>query len=122
MPLVRLPLGDGHPPDAVAEFEVDYEDIDESGTELLAKGSLEPPAPETLAASLDRTLPALSLVLSKVKAASAGCDEIAVELGLRIGGETGLVFVKGSADATIGVTVTWRRPPDPPSREAGDAT
>lgn len=31
-------------------------------------------------------------------------------LGLRIGGEAGVVFARGSADATVGVTVTWRPP------------
>jgi hypothetical protein len=115
MTVVKLPLGDDRCPGAVAEFEI----ADEPGTELLAaRRGTRPDAAPSLAASLDRSLPALSLILSKLRAAAQDADELTVNLGLTVGGETGLVFVKGSAEATIAVSITWRRPPTP---EAGHA-
>jgi hypothetical protein len=31
-------------------------------------------------------------------------------MGLQFGGETGFYFAKGTAEASIAVTMTWRRP------------
>lgn len=123
MTVVRVPISDDQP-GAYVEFDV--EEQDEDGTEPLARrrdGTTL--AAHSLARSLDTSLPALSLILSKVRSAAAGCDEICLQLGLRVGGETGLVFVRGGADATIGVTVTWRagdRPTDGPATASGNVT
>lgn len=119
MTVLMVPISDDEP-DTLVAFDVDVDD--EDGTEPLAKrrdGSTV--AARSLAASLDGALPALSLVLSKVRAAAAGCEEISLQMGLRVAGETGLVFVRGGADATIGVTLTWRSTPRPPAdQEAAD--
>jgi hypothetical protein len=109
MTVVKLPLDDDRCPGAVAEFEV----ADEPGTELLAARRARTDTVPSLAASLDRSLPALSLILAKLRAAATDADELTVNLGLTVGGETGLVFVKGSAEATIAVSITWRRTPTP---------
>jgi hypothetical protein len=121
MTVVKLPVGDDRCPGAMAEFEVDPDDLDGIGRVGRAHGAgsageqlLSPPldpgrAGDSLAAALDRTLPALSLILAKLRAATSEVDDITVDLGLRIGGETGLVFARGSADATIAVSLTWHR-------------
>jgi hypothetical protein len=104
--VVRVPISDDQP-DAYVEFDVDLDE--DGGVEPLGARRGRPiVAASSLAGSLDATLPALSLMLAKLRAAAAGCDEVAMQLGLRVGGETGLVFVRGGGDATIGVTVTWR--------------
>jgi hypothetical protein len=33
-----------------------------------------------------------------------------MQLGLKVGGETGLVFARGSAEATFTVNLSWRKP------------
>jgi hypothetical protein len=117
---LRVQIDDGEP-GVYVEFDVDADDAvvaKEAGRERLSshpgseRGVDVVFASHSLSASLDQVKPALSKVMSKLREAVDGADEISVELGLRVGGETGLVFVKGSADAAIRATVTWRRPPD----------
>lgn len=67
-------------------------------------------APYSLASALDQALPALALTMRKLRRAVSGAEEVSVEVGLKVGGETGVVFVRGTADATFRATVTWRRP------------
>jgi NTP-dependent ternary system trypsin peptidase co-occuring protein len=77
-------------------------------------------AAASLAGALDRVVPALSMVLAKLQAVDPAVDEIAVNVGLRVGGETGLLLVRGTAEATFDVTMTWRRPA--PTSPADDAS
>lgn len=138
MIVVEMPIGGAHADaDALVSFEVNDGAIvvsegDGSGVELTAKGSrrkvrLQEKVQESLADSLGRTLPALSVVLAELEKAAPGYDEITVEMGLRVGGTTGLVFVQGNADANVHVTVTRRRGPAATGdgdgdRDAGDGS
>ncbi|MEV1072856.1 CU044_2847 family protein [Micromonospora parva] len=103
--LLKVPVAEGS--DEYVEVEVDRRDL--AGIELAAaddgRGQW---AATTLTASLERVLPALRTVIGRLRSAAAP-DEISVELGLAIGGETGLIFTKGTAEATFTVNVTWRR-------------
>lgn len=125
MIVVEMPIGGAHADaGALVSFEVDEGAIvaaegDGSGVELTGKGSRRRlRLQESLAASLGRTLPALSVVLAELEKAAPGYDEITVEMGLRVGGTTGLVFVQGNADANVHVTVTRR--PRPAATATGD--
>jgi hypothetical protein len=111
--LLEVPLGDDHPDGSML---VDVRN--EGGVERLAASDHIARAPYSLAAALDSALPSLSLVMAKLRAAVADADEICLELGLRVSGEAGVVFVRGGSDATIGVTATWRRP-QPEARGSG---
>ncbi|MEU7845899.1 CU044_2847 family protein [Micromonospora parva] len=103
--LLKVPVAEGS--DEYVEVEVDRRDL--AGIELAAaddgRGQW---AATTLTASLERVLPALRTVIGRLRSTVAP-DEISVELGLAIGGETGLIFTKGTAEATFTVNVTWRR-------------
>ncbi|MBQ1010816.1 hypothetical protein KBX53_07620 [Micromonospora sp. M51] len=103
--LLKVPVAEGS--DEYVEVEVDRGDL--AGIELAAaddgRGQW---AATTLTASLERVLPALRTVIGRLRSAAAP-DEISVELGLAIGGETGLIFTKGTTEATFTVNVTWRR-------------
>lgn len=110
--LLEVPLGDG-PADGSMLVDV----RNEGGVEPLAAGEHIARAPFSLAAALDSALPTVSLVMSRLRTAVADAEEISLELGLRVSGQAGVVFVRGGSDATIGVTVTWRRP----HPEAGDS-
>jgi hypothetical protein len=104
--VLRVRIDDDRHRDVIVEFDVD----DQSGWQPLANRSDVVDAPFTLSSALDQCLPALACLMEKVRSTVREVDEVSLDLGLRIGGEGGLVFVKGSADATIRATVTWRRP------------
>jgi Trypsin-co-occurring domain 1 len=112
--LMRMSIGDG--PDGVGgDFilaEVDRQDVggpvqlaadDASGRDVAR-------APQTLADAFDRLGPALSTMLLKLRSAEHAPDEIQMEFGLKLGGETGLIFAKGTAEANFAVTVMWAKP------------
>jgi hypothetical protein len=99
----RMPVGDGS--DAFVEVQVDSSDLGES-VQLAAVTDTVLMLPFTLASSIDGILPALSLMLNKLKACRP--SELELQLGLTVGGESGLIFAKGSAEATFTVKMTWR--------------
>jgi hypothetical protein len=65
-------------------------------------------APFSLVSSLERALPAVRTVVDRLRSAAQAPDEITVEVGLSIGGETGIVFAKGTTEANFALTLTWR--------------
>ncbi|MEH0932281.1 CU044_2847 family protein [Micromonospora sp. CPCC 205558] len=107
--LLKVPVTEGS--DEYIEVVVDRRDI--AGIELAAAGDGGGQwSATTLAASLERALPALRTVIDRLGSAATP-DEISVELGLAIGGETGLIFTKGTTEATFTVNITWRRSEPP---------
>jgi hypothetical protein len=67
-------------------------------------------APYSLASSLDRVMPALRTIITRLRTDEHSPDEIGMQLGLKVGGEAGLVFAKGTAEATFTVSLTWHKP------------
>jgi hypothetical protein len=55
----------------------------------------------------------------RLRSATHSPDEIEIEAGLKVGGETGLVFTKGTAEANFVVRMTWAKPST--SQEVGAA-
>lgn len=119
-------------PDAVGgDFilvEVDRRDVDGAVQLASSEGSDRDVvrAQETLAGSFDRLGPALDTMLLKLRSAEHAPDQIQMEFGLKLGGEAGLIFAKGTAEANFAVTVTWAKPTlpsesvDSPAPHAGD--
>jgi hypothetical protein len=106
--LLKVPIGDD--PSEFVEIEVDRRDLGET-VQLTAGAQTDVAvAPYSLASSFDRVLPALTMILRKLRGAEHAPDEIGMKLGLKVGGEAGLIFAKGTADATFEVSVTWRKP------------
>jgi hypothetical protein len=106
--VLKVPIDDDG---QVVEVEVDSGNLDIGMREqLLAAEPDLAKAAFSLASSVDRITPALSTVLHRLRAAEHVPDEIGVELGLKVGGETGLIIAKGTADATFKVTLAWKRP------------
>ncbi|WP_405084907.1 CU044_2847 family protein [Microbispora sp. NBC_01389] len=64
-------------------------------------------ASRSLSAALDDISPALETIMTKLQAATRQPKEIQVEFGLKFGGELGLIFTKGTAEASFNVTMTW---------------
>ncbi|WP_162907556.1 CU044_2847 family protein [Allorhizocola rhizosphaerae] len=102
--LLRVPVDE-----TGAYFEVEVDERDVSGeVELVAGRPDMANAPFSLASSLRSVLPALHVMLDGLRSLAPGPDEVTVELGLKVGGESGLVFVKGTSEATFTVHLTWR--------------
>jgi hypothetical protein len=76
----------------------------------------------TLSSAMDGVMPALKIILGKLREGVHSPEEITMTLGLQIGGETGIVFAKGAAQASVQVTMTWRKDDPPsPSNASGEA-
>lgn len=67
-------------------------------------------ASKSLVSSLEQLESVLHAIRQTMVAAAP--KEYTVELGVTLGGETGLILAKGTAEATLKVTMTWK--PDKP--------
>jgi Trypsin-co-occurring domain 1 len=112
--LIEVPLEGGDR--IVAEVEPELVD----GELMLASapGKIAAQARETLEKSLAQLGPALSGMLGTLRAARPA--EMQVQFGIKLGGETGVVVAKGTAEVNFLVTMTWRQ--DSPARRRGPVT
>ena len=73
-------------------------------------------AARSLSASLDQLEPVLRTVKDKLVASAP--EHFIVEFGVKLGGETGIILARGTAEVNLKITMTWDREP----RQAGDAS
>ena len=73
-------------------------------------------AARSLSASLEQLEPVLRTVKDKLVASAP--EHFTVEFGVKLGGETGIILAKGTAEVNLKITMTWDRQ----SRQAGDAS
>ena len=57
---------------------------------------------------LEKITPTVHAVSEWVRARSP--DECGVEFGLKLGGETGVIVAKGTAEVNFLVKLTWKKP------------
>nr|WP_062341709.1 CU044_2847 family protein [Herbidospora sakaeratensis] len=120
--LMRIPLDDT-PGAPVMVVEVDYDDIaDEQGVELVSDTGpgRTAQALRSLAGAFDTLEPAVSAIVTRLRSAARAPDTITVEFGLKFGGETGVIFTKGKAEAALKVTVAWNGPGQTVVEESGE--
>lgn len=112
--LLKVPVGDGS--GEFVEVQVaraELQDLSESGVVLASDdGSRFEAATFSLSSAMDRVMPALRVILGRLRSGVHSPDEITMELGLQVGGEAGVFFARGTAEATVAVTMTWRRAAD----------
>jgi hypothetical protein len=109
--LLKVPVGDGS--DTFIEVEVDLETIGQS-VQLVSDDPHEPAiANFSLASSIKNVVPAFRILLKNLRGVDLGPDELSLELAMKIGGETGLIFAKGKTEASFVVKMTWRTDPGP---------
>ena len=108
--LVQVPVGDGED-GTVVLVEADREEIP-GGLTLAAPepGQAAARAGRSLSASLEQIEPVLRTVKDKLVA--SGPEQFTVEFGVKLGGETGLILAKGTAEVNLKITMTWSRQPD----------
>jgi NTP-dependent ternary system trypsin peptidase co-occuring protein len=112
--LLRVPLGDDS--DSVVEVQVSRRDLvaDADGVVLASgDGGRFQAVGFTLASAMDRVVPALKVILDRLREGIHAPEEVTMEVGLEIGGETGIIFAKGTTTATVAVSMTWRRGEQP---------
>ncbi|WJV44609.1 CU044_2847 family protein [Streptomyces flavofungini] len=88
-------------------FEVDV-DADATDLELAAGGGVVARARVSLEEALDQVKPTLARVADTLR--ELGPDEAELEFGLKMGGETGVIIAKGTAEVNFTVRLTWNRP------------
>lgn len=112
--LLKVPVGDGS--DEFVEVQVSQAELmnlSDSGVVLASVGSSRfEAATFSLSSAMDRVMPAVRVILGRLRAGVDTPDELTMQLGLQIGGEAGVYFAKGTAEATVAVTMTWRRTVD----------
>ena len=64
----------------------------------------------TLEEALARLKPSLQKVTGLLKELSP--DQTVVEFGLKVGGETGIIIAKGTAEVNFKITMSWGREQD----------
>lgn len=92
----------------VLVFEVDRNEV--SGDLVLASpepGKIADRAQVTLEEALDKLKPSLQKVVHMLKELSP--DETVVEFGLKMGGETGVIIAKGTAEVNFTVRMSWKQ-------------
>jgi hypothetical protein len=62
-------------------------------------------AARSLSASLEQLEPLLRTVKDKLVAAAP--EHFTVEFGVKLGGETGIIVAKGTAEVNLKITMTW---------------
>ena len=72
----------------------------------LRPGEVVTRAAESLESALDQVRPAMQAIVSRLTALSP--DEVAVEFGMLLSAETGVVIAKGTAEVHFTVTLTWK--------------
>ncbi|MGI5292853.1 CU044_2847 family protein [Nonomuraea polychroma] len=100
---VRIPVDsavDGQPHYIEAEIEPG------PGVTLASAGKLQE-AGWSLAEAFDRVGPALEVIVTKLRSQLRAPKEVEIEFGLTLGGELGVIFTKGTAEASFTVTARW---------------
>lgn len=98
-------LGDGV--EGTAVFEVDP-DPDATDLDLAAGGGVVARARVSLEEALDQVKPTLSRVADTLRELRPDTAEL--EFGLKMGGESGVIIAKGTAEVNFTVRLTWQRP------------
>jgi hypothetical protein len=80
-----------------------------------APGQAAAKAVRSLAESLEQLEPVLRTVKDKLVASAP--EHFTVEFGVKLGGETGIILAKGTAEVNLKITMTWDRE----SRQPGGA-
>ena len=103
--LLAVPVSDGAEPDGVVVFEVDLSEVsadlefasDEPGVAARARRTLEQ--------ALTDLRPSLRRVVGMVR--DLAPSQATVEFGIKMGGETGVIVAKGTAEANFTITLSW---------------
>jgi hypothetical protein len=90
--------------------EVDDADVapaaDGLGLASLPNGKIAARAAVSLEEALDQLEPALHALAGRLRKAAP--DGLSIEFGLKLGGETGVILAKGTAEVNFRVAMSWK--------------
>jgi hypothetical protein len=69
----------------------------------------------SLSQAINKVEPGLKSLVRLLRRLSA--EEVEIEFGLKIGGETGIIISKGMAEVNFSVRMTWAKEREAPSRQ-----
>jgi hypothetical protein len=104
--LVEVPVEDG----TVLIVEADRQDLP-GGLVLAAApkpGEVAARATRSLGEALEQLEPTLRTIKDRLLAHAP--THFSVEFGVKLGGETGVILAKGTAEVNLKMTMTWDRP------------
>ena len=101
--LVGLPVEAGS--EEMLVVEVDRSEISDDLVLASEPGKVIARAQVTLEEALAKLKPSLQKVVHLLKELSP--DQTVVEFGLKLGGETGVIIAKGTAEVNFKVTMSW---------------
>jgi len=93
---------------AVLLVEADRADV--PGRLVLASpqpGAAAAKAAQSLSTSLEQLEPLLRTIRERLAASAP--EQFTVEFGVKLGGETGIILAKGTAEVNLTITMTWER-------------
>jgi hypothetical protein len=105
--LLEVPLEDA---DGAAMVLVEADRADIAGGLTLAApepGEAAARATRTLAESLQQLEPVLRTIKDTLVASAP--EHFSVEFGVKLGGQTGIIVAKGTAEVNLKITMTWDR-------------
>jgi hypothetical protein len=89
--------------------EVDDADVGPAANDLglasLPGGKIAARAAVSLEEALDQLEPALQALSERLRRAAP--DAVSIEFGLKLGGETGVILAKGTAEVNFKVSLSW---------------
>jgi hypothetical protein len=98
-----MPVEDGS--DDLLVVEVDDSEVPDDLVLAATPGQLAARAQVSLEDALTKLKPSLQKVVHLLKELSP--DQTTVEFGLKLGGETGVILAKGTAEVNFTVTMSW---------------
>jgi hypothetical protein len=101
--LMSLPVEAGS--DEMLVVEVDRSEVSDDLVLASEPGKVVARAQVTLEEALAKLKPSLRKVVDLLKELSP--DQSVVEFGLKLGGETGVIIAKGTAEVNFKVTISW---------------
>jgi Trypsin-co-occurring domain 1 len=101
--LMSLPVEEGS--HEILVVEVDRSEISDDLVLASEPGRVTARAQVTLEEALAKLKPSLHKVIHLLQELSP--DHTAVEFGLKLGGETGVILAKGTAELNFKVTMSW---------------
>ena len=103
--LLGLPVGADSKD--ILVFEVDPDEVpDDLVLAALEPGKVAARAQMTLEEALAKLKPSLQKIVHLLKEMSP--DDTVVEFGLKMGGETGVIIARGTAEVNFTVRMSWR--------------
>jgi hypothetical protein len=103
--LLSLPV-DAQDGDVVV-FEVDRAEVADELVLASPAGEMAARAKISLEEALGKLQPSLQKIVRMLKEVAP--DEAAVEFGLKMGGETGVIIARGTAEVNFTIRMSWKR-------------